>query len=452
MTMLKIILNYFTPAAHLPVTEDDKTTAKRYKTLRWSVFLSATMGYALFYVCRLSLSVLKKPLVDAQLFTESELGTIGSALFFSYAIGKLINGFFSDRMNINRFISIGLLLTAFCNLAMGAFPNFYAFVVLWGLSGWFQSTGAAPCVVALTRWFNHKERGTYYGIWSASHNIGKAITFSMLPVLIAMGGWQWGFYGAGAMGVLGAIMIFFFLHDSPESKGLPSVETNIDTVKKPINEDQTVAESQKEVVRNPYIWILALSSALMYISRYSIESWGIFYAQAEKGYSNLHASEIIGLTAITGIVGTIVSGIVSDRFFKGNRNIPALIAGILNIVSLTFFLFYPNGNVWMDSAAMLLHGFSIGILITFLGGLMAIDISPRKATGAAMGLIGIASYIGAGIQDLISGYLIKTNKTMVNDVAIYDFSVARYFWLGAAILSALTALLVWNVRKRKVSS
>jgi OPA family sugar phosphate sensor protein UhpC-like MFS transporter len=190
----------------------------------------------------------------------------------------------------------------------------------------------------------------------------------------------------------------------------------------------------------------------MYISRYSIESWGIFYAQAEKGYSNLHASEIIGLTAITGIVGTIVSGIVSDRFFKGNRNIPALIAGILNIVSLTFFLFYPNGNVWMDSAAMLLHGFSIGILITFLGGLMAIDISPRKATGAAMGLIGIASYIGAGIQDLISGYLIKTNKTMVNDVAIYDFSVARYFWLGAAILSALTALLVWNVRKRKVSS
>jgi len=155
------------------------------------------------------------------------------------------------------------------------------------------------------------------------------------------------------------------------------------------------------------------------------------------------------LNAITGILGTVVSGIVSDRFFKGSRNIPALIAGVLNVASLSVFLFYPNGNVWMDSAAMLVHGFAIGILITFLGGLMAVDISPRKATGAAMGLIGIASYIGAGIQDLISGYLIKNNKTIVNDVAVYDFSVARYFWFGAAVLSVLTALLVWNARKKE---
>jgi len=216
-----------------------------------------------------------------------------------------------------------------------------------------------------------------------------------------------------------------------------------------MEDEQSVSDLQKQVVRNPYIWLLALSSALMYFSRYSIESWGIFYSQAEKGYSNIQAGEIIGLTAITGILGTVVSGIVSDRFFKGSRNIPALIAGVLNVASLSVFLFYPNGNVWMDSAAMLVHGFAIGILITFLGGLMAVDISPRKATGAAMGLIGIASYIGAGIQDLISGYLIKNNKTIVNDVAVYDFSVARYCWFGSAVLSVLTALLVWNARKKE---
>lgn len=445
---MSIIGKFFSPAVAVPINEDKVTVTKRYRSLRWSVFTSATIGYALFYVCRLSISVAKKPLVDANIFTENQLGQIGSALFFTYAIGKLINGFFSDRTNINRFITTGLLFTALINMALGIFPYFVVFIILWGISGWFQSLGAAPCVVALTRWFNTEERGTYYGIWSASHNIGKAITFSLLPFLIGIGGWQWGFWGAGLAGILGALIVFIFLHDSPESKGLPPVE---DAKVKDIDNPSTaesVSEAQKAVIKNPFIWTLALSSALMYISRYAIESWGIFYAQAQKGYTNQEASNIIGLTAITGIIGTIVSGFVSDRFFKGSRNVPALVAGILNIFSLSIFLFYPDGNVWIDSVAMLVHGFSIGILITFLGGLMAVDIAPKKATGAAMGLIGIASYIGAGLQELISGFLISDRKIVVNGLATYDFSIARYFWCAATVHSVIFALFVWKAKTK----
>ena len=208
--MLKFIQKFYSPAAHQPVLDDESTVKKKLLKYRYNVFLSATFGYALFYVCRLSISVVKKPLVDANIFTESELGKIGAALFFTYAVGKLVNGFFSDRTNINRFIATGLIMTALVNLAMGAFPIFIVFLILWGLNGWFQSLGAAPSVVALTRWFSPEERGTYYGIWSASHNIGKAITFTLLPFLIGIGGWQWGFWGAGAAGILGAIMVFVF--------------------------------------------------------------------------------------------------------------------------------------------------------------------------------------------------------------------------------------------------
>ncbi len=446
--MLKFIKKFYAPATHKPVTDDKVTVTKNLLKFRYSVFISATLGYALFYVCRLSISVAKKPLVDANIFTESELGMIGAALFFSYAIGKLINGFISDRVNINRFIATGLILTALVNLAMGAFPLFIVFVILWGLNGWFQSLGAAPSVVALTRWFSPEERGTYYGIWSASHNIGKAITFTLLPFLIGIGGWQWGFWGAGVAGMLGAVMVLIFLHDSPESKGLPSVVSKNTAVSSSQNSEQSVAASQRSILKNPYIWLLALSSALMYISRYAIESWGIFYAQAEKGYTNVQAGQIIGLTAITGIIGTVISGFISDKFFKGSRNIPALVAGILNIFSLALFLFYPNGNVWIDSAAMLIHGFAIGILITFLGGLMAVDIAPKQATGATMGLIGIASYAGAGIQELISGFLISDKKVMIHNIATYDFSIARYFWFGTALLSAVIALMVWKAKIR----
>ena len=44
---------------------------------------------------------------------------------------------------------------------------------------------------------------------------------------------------------------------------------------------------------------------------------------------------------------------------------------------------------------MVLFGVAIGVLICYLGGLMAIDLVPRKATGAALGIVGLASYMGA---------------------------------------------------------
>ena len=45
---------------------------------------------------------------------------------------------------------------------------------------------------------------------------------------------------------------------------------------------------------------------------------------------------------------------------------------------------------------------------------MAVDIAPKNASGAALGVVGVASYVGAGIQDIMSGLLIEGNKHLVN--------------------------------------
>ncbi len=431
------------------VLRETNLVKRIYNRSRWSVFLAATIGYSLFYVCRLSLNVVKKPIVDAGFLDEAQLGMIGSTLFFTYAIGKLANGFLADRSNIKRFMSTGLFLTALVNLALGATTSFFVFTVLWGLNGWFQSMGAAPSVVSLSRWFSNRERGTYYGIWSASHSIGKAITYVGIAFIVSLFGWHWGFYGAGIAGLAGTIIVALFLHDSPGSKGLPEIAEFKKDHAEISTKDKSVGAVQKEVLKNPFIWVLALSSAMMYISRYAIESWGIFYLEAQKGYTTLEASSIISVSAVSGIVGTVVAGVISDKLFNSSRNIPALIAGLLNVLSISLFLFYPDGNAWMDTVSMVIFGFAIGILITFLGGLMAIDIASKKASGAALGLVGIASYIGAGLQDVVSGFLIQDGKSSIEKAATYDFTVVKWFWLSAAIISALLALLVWNAKNNE---
>lgn len=448
--MLKNIINFYRVSQPKPCNEESLSEQKqRLKRFQWSTFLAATLGYGMYYVCRLSLNVVKKPIVDEGVFSETELGIIGAVLFFTYAVGKFMNGFLADRSNINRFMSTGLLVTALVNLCLGFVHSFILFAVLWGISGWFQSMGAASCVVGLSRWFTDKKRGSFYGFWSASHNIGEAMTFIIVASIVSALGWRYGFLGAGLVGLIGALVVWRFFHDTPQSKGLPAV--NAPEKKKEMDalETEEFNRAQKAVLRNPAIWILALSSAFMYISRYAVNSWGVFYLQAEKGYSTLDASFIISISSVFGIVGTMFSGVISDRFFGGRRNIPALIFGLMNVFALCLFLLVPGVHFLMDALAMMLFGLGIGVLICFLGGLMAVDIAPRNASGAALCVVGIASYIGAGLQDVMSGVLIEGNKQLVDGVEVYDFTYINWFWIGAALLSVLLALLVWNARSKE---
>lgn len=418
--------------------------SRRFKSIRLATFLSATMGYGIYYVCRLSMNIVRKPIVEDGVFSETELGIIGSCLFFVYAVGKLTNGFLADRSNVKRFMSTGLLCSAIINLVLGFTNSFYAFAILWGLNGWFQSMGATSGVVSLSRWYSNKERGTYYGFWSASHNIGEALTFISIALVVSWMGWRYGMIGAGVIGLAGFLMMSAFMRDTPQSQGfLLDKKKDSDA-----NRSEEFSKAQKAVLKNPAIWILALSSAFMYISRYAVNSWGVFYLQAQKGYDTLDASFIISISSICGIIGTVFSGIISDKLFAGSRNIPALFFGLMNVVALCLFLLVPGVHFWLDVLAMILFGLGIGVLICFLGGLMAVDIAPRNASGAALGIVGIASYIGAGLQDVMSGILIEGQKTVMNGVDTYDFTYINFFWIGAALLSVFFALMVWNVKSK----
>ena len=432
------MIKYFKKSTPVSITKSEEEQKSYYKKLKWQVFISATLGYGLYYVCRLSLNVIKKPIVDAGVLTESELGIIGSTLFFAYAIGKFTNGFISDHSNIRRFMATGLLVSALANLAMGFTSTFIFFAICWGVNGWVQSMGAPSCVVSLSRWYKDSERGSFYGFWSTSHNIGEALTYILTAVVVSYFGWQWGFKLAAIIGIIGAIIIFVFFHDTPESKGLPPV--NLDFAKK----KNSTFKEQKQVLKNPYVWLLAFSSAFMYISRYAVNSWGPYYFEAAKGYTLTQANSLVAISAVCGILGTASSGFVSDKLFKGRRNVPALIFGLMNVFALSLFLLGPKDTWWLDVTSMVVFGLGIGALICYLGGLMAVDIVSKQASGAALGIVGIMSYAAAGIQDIASGYLIEKNKTIVNDEILYNFDMITFFWIGSAILSVVLALLVWK--------
>lgn len=523
------LLDFFRTGPDKPVLAKSDEIRRIYERKRHSVFFGLVFGYSFFYVCRLTLSVAKKPIVDEGVLNPEQLGTIGFAFFIVYAFGKLINGFLADRSHIGRFMSTGLLASAVLLVLFGFTRAFPLFVLIWGVSGWFQAMGSAPSGASISQWFSNKERGTRYSVWSSAHPIGEGISMVATATIISYLSWRWGFWIAGTASILVSLVLFKLLADRPRAYGLPTVaDYKNDHTTESVQDDQDVNRAQFEVIKNPYVWILGLSCTSVYIARYGVSSWGPMYLQEAKDYTLITAGLVLGWSKIFELSGAISSGFVSDFFFRARRNVVTLLYGLFMISGLLVLYASPSTRladldlaakavlkegpvedslrqlfqdkqiilpmhstvevykqgeekttVWLvknDSrylfwtgyaveetpsalkvtakvrfahlAGIALFGFGLGGTLVFVGGLIAIDICSKRASGAAMGLVGMFSYLGAAVQDWVSGKFIQAGTITVDGRITHDFDHAFLFWTGAAIASMIFVSLLWNVKAK----
>ena len=439
------------PAAR-PVPEGEVDAA--YKRLRARTFWGVTVAYTLYYVCRGTLGVVKQPLIDGGVLTAGQLGIIGSAFYFVYAVGKFTNGFIADYCNIRRFMAVGIGVSAVINLILGllgllgtplgvgSLVIFAAFLLLWGVNGWMQSMGSPPGTISLSRWFPLTQRGTRYSIFSSTPQLGKSVSMVMTGFIVAAAGWQWGFLAAAVAGGIGMVISLVFISDTPESEGLPSVQ---ELSGEPVREmdKKPTQELQKWVFRHPGIWVIAISTAFLYITQHAVSDWGVLFLQKQKAFSLRSAAQIIGYAEAFGITGNLIAGWLSDRVFGGNRVRPVVIAGVMAIASLFGFLFLEGGFA-LNMIFVAVFSFSFSIVFCIVAGLMALDFVPRKATGAALGIVGISSYAAAGLQSVASGFLIDGFAAE----GIYNFTPVSVFWIVACLLAFVLPVIGWKYLRK----
>ena len=431
-------------AQKVPASEVDGT----YRRLRTRTFWGVTVAYTLYYVCRMTLGVVKQPLIDGGVLTAGQLGIIGSAFYFVYAVGKFLNGFIADYCNIRRFMAVGIGISALMNLILGLLGQWNwpaglllaVFSLLWGINGWMQSMGSPPGTISLSRWFPLKSRGTMYGIFSSTPQLGKAVSMIMTGFIVAAAGWQWGFLAAAAAGAIGLVVSLVFISDTPESEGLPSVE---ELSGEPVQEKKTTRELQKWVFRHPGIWVIAISTAFLYITQHAVSDWGVLFLQKQKDFSLERATQIIGLAEVFGVAGNLAAGWLSDVLFRGNRVRPVVISGILAVLSLAGFLFMDGGFA-LNMAFVAVFSCSFSVVFCIVAGLMALDFVPRRATGAALGIVGVSSYAAAGLQSVASGLLIDG---FASD-GLYNFLPVSVFWIAACFLAFSLPVIGWKYLRR----
>jgi len=429
--------------------------SKKYEFNRWSVFAGITLGYIVLYLNRLGWSVVKKPIVDSGLLNIDQAGKIGAILLFTYGFGKFFNGMLADYLNIRKFLSAGLFITSLLNLAFGFTSLFWVFFLLWAFNGWFQATGAGPCVVTMSQWFGKKERGTMYGLWSSAHAFGEFGVMAGLSLVAyhfskanAAGGWRSAFITAGLIGIAMAAGLIFLLYDRPETYGLPNIkEYKNEKLEEACAEPVSLLKQQIQIMKYPAMWVVGLASMCNYVTRYGINSYGIMYLQETRHYNLAAAGLTIAVNTIPAAAGAGLCGLVSDRFFNSDRNKPMFFYGLLQIVSLIGFFYLPQSYAVLSVVCLGAYGFAMGGTLAYLGGMIAIDLVPRKVAGAAMGFIGLISYMGASAQDWLSGHLLQQTTTkLASGGFTHNYDKVILVWVGASVVSLLLSLTVWKAK------
>jgi len=438
------VIRFFRPPPDAP-EQPASLIPGLYRRWQWSAFLSIVIGYTIFYVTRLSMSVSKSEMIGSGMLEVEQAGVIDAVFLVTYAVGKTTNGFLADRVSIRRFFATALLVSSLANLAFGLTSQFVVFAGLWAVNGWVQSVGVPASGVVMASWFSTRELGTRYSIWSIAHHLGEGLTFLFSAHLIGAArsagagtdSWRAAFLGPAALGFVAAIILYRTVADRPRSKGLPPIAEYTGTTVVAKGPPEALGTAQLAVLKNPAILMCGVASGLIYVSRWAINNWGILYLERERHYTLEEAGAALSLFPMVGIAGALLAGPVSDYLFRGLRVPVAIGYGVLFCGALAVF-YTADASPAVLQVALAVAGFAMGGLLVFLGGLLAMELCSRAAAGAALGVIGGFSYLGAGLQAVLSAYLIDGD----------DFSRVKWLWLGAPCLAVVITATLWRAERR----
>ena len=345
-------------------------------------------------------------------YSKTMLGTALTGLSIAYGVSKFLMGSVSDRSNPRYFLPLGLLMSAAIIFAFGTMKAIYSslalVVVLQALNGLVQGMGWAPCGKSMVHWWSTRERGLTVAIWNVAHNVGGALvaTFALVGVTL-FNDWGAKFYVNALVTASVAIAVFFLLHDTPQSCGLPPVETYRNDYPPGYGADHERILSFRDiffahVLTNRYLWAIAVANAFVYFVRYGVVNWIPTYLETAKGFSFQESSTGWALYESAAIPGTITCGWVSDRFFGGRRAPANILFMGLTLLAVVVYWLNGSGPLWIDYAALISIGFLIYGPIMIIG-LHALDLVPKKAAGTAAGFTGFFGYVfgsaiaGAGV-------------------------------------------------------
>ena len=324
--------------------------------------------------------------------SRTQAGLYSTFFFISATIAAVFSGKIVDNYGARKGMLIGVFSVGGM-MFLHSFAPVYSILLILGLICGFGFSIVTPSVnKAIIEGVHYSKRAISMGIMQSGGGIGGFAGASLLPVFAENFGWRRAIGFSGITAVLVGFIIVILLSD----RGEKSEAKDISFLKK-----------IKELLADRHLFLLCLLGFGFGTAIGAIPAHFALYLTLDLGFSATLAGLSLGVLQIGGIFGRPFWGIISDKFFKGERN-PAL---KLLVIMISLMLFFFGLFVWRFSGSRLLIilfsfllGMSgmgwMGLYFTYIG-----ETSGSDDAGVATGLALIFLRTGVIFSPPIFGFL-----------------------------------------------
>jgi OPA family glycerol-3-phosphate transporter-like MFS transporter 1/2 len=417
-------------------------TLPQFKKKSWKEFKSESNVYI----------VNKNVIVEADV-TDGKflLGILDSVFLFSYTFGLVVSGYVADRVDIRKFLTLGMIGAGLCSISLGfshrvKIHQFSYFFIVNMFAGLFQSI-AWPCVITImSRFFpiDYPRRGFIMGVWNSHISFGNVLGSIIATAGVSWGmekhDWPLGYEIPGIIVICGGIIVWVFLETNPGVSGSSSSTNQNDDLEssllqhqqqqQPLNSATTTdalpptittattvgdITSLFRALKIPGVIEFCFALCFAKLGAYALLFWGPLYLN-HVGFTSEKAGYLCSFFDLGGLLGGIGAGLLSDIGRK---------RGTVNFIFLAiacplFYVYYASTNshgpniqlnIWM----MIIIGFFVNGPVALITTAVTADLGQHESLlgsedsnqlmAQVAGLIDGAGSFGAAVQGVVIGLL-----------------------------------------------
>lgn len=374
---------------------------------------------------------------------EKEFGWSRASISGAFAIcitlvgfsGPFIAGLY-QKFSVRKVLLVGMgtLLTAI--LLTTIMSQIWHLFIIWGIIIGF-SAGAFLTVLnayVATTWFE-KKRGLALGLLTSSSAAGQLVFLPLMAYIVDHYSWRNAVLTIFSFGVFIYVLLWIFMKNDPADVGVLPLGAEKSNKKHAnnVNPVKAAFDGLKLGAKSKVFWLLAGSFFVCGFSTSGLIGTHFISLCIDYGYKEVTAASILAFMGIFNMIGTTLSGYISDRF--DNRWLLFWYYGLrgLSLLILPFAL-STNSLIYLSAFAIFYGMDWIATVPPTIK--LATDHFGKEKVGVIYGWIYTAHQLGAGAAAYGGGL-------------VYSWLNAyQSIFIAAGIFCIVATLFVLNIKKK----
>ncbi len=388
---------------------------------------------------RILISVAKDPVASDLGLSDKQMGWVLSIFALGYALFQTPSGYLADKFGARKVLTAVVSLWSIFTALTGAVYNFVALMFVRFLFG-VGEAGAFPSMArAVFNWIPVKERGLVHGINFSGGRIGAAIALPIVAWLIDFTSWRMSFVILGVIGVLWALIWYWWYRDLPEDHASVS-ENELEIIKahtQAKNSDKQPI-SFKKLFKSKAMWLMMGQYFSSNFTFFFCLTWLFPHLKAKYGLDMVEAGFYSSAPLIFGALGNWVSGWLVDVIYKKgkwglSRKLPAIIGFSLAAIGIITSIYMKEVTGAVVFISLAVFGADMTLSPSWSA---CLDIG-KEHSGTVSGTMNMAGNLGSFFTALAFPYMIA-----------FTGSNTPFFFLAAGLnLLAIPMWLIVNPQK-----